>query len=401
MGNAARELTVILNRLHPAQLRVWAAQARFKVLECGRRWGKTTLGENVAAEAALSGQPVGWFSPTYSMLLETWQRLTELLAPVITRAVRSDHQIRLLTGGVIDCWSLERIDSGRGRKYGCVVIDEASVVRDLQNAWEATIRPTLTDYRGSAWFLGTPKGRNYFHRLFVRGEQQQDGWRSWRLGTATNPHMDAGEIAGAKRELPAHIFAQEYEGVPADDGGNPFGLDAIAACCGELSSKAPVAWGIDLAKSVDWTWCLGLDADGVVSRSERWQGPWEQTFTRVLDLVGHTPCLVDSTGVGDPVLERLQRTRGHVFEGFKFSSTSKQQLMENLAVAIQRHEVTFPDGVLRSELESFEYEYKPGGGVRYSAPQGLHDDGVCALALAVHHRLQRSRQRTTVQPLVI
>lgn len=72
-------------------------------------------------------------------------------------------------------------------------------------------------------------------------------------------------------------------------------------------------------------------------------------------------------------------------EGFHFSSTSKQMLMEGLALSIHKVEIAFPDGWLPSELETFEYEYTKTG-VRYTAPQGLHDDGVCALALANHLR---------------
>jgi hypothetical protein len=93
---------------------------------------------------------------------------------------------------------------------------------------------------------------------------------------------------------------------------------------------------------------------------------------------------VDSTGVGDPVLEALQtrgRAVGGQFEGFKFSATSKQQLMEGLAVAIQQQQIHFPAGVIVDELEAFEYEYTRTG-VHYSAPSGFHDDAVCALALA-------------------
>jgi hypothetical protein len=91
--------------------------------------------------------------------------------------------------------------------------------------------------------------------------------------------------------------------------------------------------------------------------------------------------LVDSTGVGDAVLESLQDGRNN-FEGFKFTSTSKQQLMEGLRLAIQQRGVRFPDGVIVSELESFEFTYTRTG-VRYSAPEGEFDDCVCALALAV------------------
>jgi hypothetical protein len=94
---------------------------------------------------------------------------------------------------------------------------------------------------------------------------------------------------------------------------------------------------------------------------------------------------VDSTGVGDPIVEQLQRRAGGSIVGYHFSAPSKQRLMEGLAAAIHQQAVRFPDGPLVAELESFGYEYTQSG-VRYSAPDGLHDDGVCALALAVQAR---------------
>ena len=101
-------------------------------------------------------------------------------------------------------------------------------------------------------------------------------------------------------------------------------------------------------------------------------------------MTGDVPALVDSTGVGDAILEFLAKA-GSNFEGFKFSSTSKQQLMERLAVGIQQQQITFPEGQLLNELLSFEYVYTRTG-AQYSAPSGLHDDGVCSLALAVYHQ---------------
>jgi hypothetical protein len=105
------------------------------------------------------------------------------------------------------------------------------------------------------------------------------------------------------------------------------------------------------------------------------------TLRRLGGLIGETPALVDSTGVGHAILEGLQTDCPQV-EGFKFTAQSKQQLTEGLAVAIQQGEVGFPDGLIRQELEQFEYQYTRTG-VRYTAPEGLHDDCVCALALAV------------------
>ena len=164
----------------------------------------------------------------------------------------------------------------------------------------------------------------------------------------------------------------------------------------DLSTLPPVAWGWDLAKSVDWTVGIALDFAGRVCRLERFQKPWDETIATILSATGAVPALVDATGVGDPILERLQRSSPDHFRGFTFSAAAKQQLMERLAMAMHERQVRFPDGPIRAELEAFEYRHSRTG-VRYAAPDGLHDDAVVALALAV--RLW-DRQRH-VQPLVI
>jgi hypothetical protein len=104
-------------------------------------------------------------------------------------------------------------------------------------------------------------------------------------------------------------------------------------------------------------------------------------------MIGQTPAQIDSTGVGDPIVEDIRKVCRRV-EGFKFTSQSKQQLMEGLQIAIQTAEVRFPDGWLRNELESFGFRYSGRGQVQYEATAG-HDDGVCALALALLARRQR------------
>lgn len=373
--------------LHAAQQRVIDGAKRFNVLECGRRSGKTTLGVDLAIDVALDGKPVGWFAPTYKILADAWRELVAGTVDVRLRLDQQERRIELITGGVIECWSLDTPDPARGRKYARVLIDEAGIVRDLENAWNGAIRPTLTDYRGDAWFFGTPKGHNYFHRLYAKGQQGEPDWQSWRFGTVENPAISAAEVEDAKRDMPPAVFEQEYLGIPADDGGNPFGLTAIKACIAPLSTAAPAVWGVDLAKSQDWTWPIALDGTGTVCISERWQSPWAATLERLSAMISRSGAraLVDSTGVGDPIVEQLQSRCGDLVEGFKFTAQSKQQLMEGLAAAIQQRTVRFPDGPLVSELASFTYEYTKTG-VRYTAPDGLHDDGVCALALAVQAR---------------
>lgn len=384
-------VTLTLPQLHSGQTKVYDERERFNVVMCGRRFGKTTFGQWLAVDEVLRGGRVGWFSPAYKYSAEVWRDVSVLLKPIMSTANRIDGRIETVTNGFLEVWSLDNKDAGRGRKYSLIIIDEAGVVKDLDAIWQQALRPTLSDLRGSAWFLGTPKGRGFFQRIFAKGQDEEKAphWRSWRLPTLANPYIPADEIETARQELPKEIFEQEYEGVPADDGGCPFNLRAIADCTANLSDAEPVVWGIDLAKSQDFTVACALDEEGRVCRLERWQGDWARTSIRLADMVGETPALVDSTGVGDPITEALQ-LRCPLVEGFKFTSQSKQQLMEGLAAAIQTTKIRFPDGWLRRELELFEYEYRQYG-VRYEAPQGEHDDGVCALALAWRGFATRTR----------
>ena len=95
-------------------------------------------------------------------------------------------------------------------------------------------RATLVKRRGSAWFYGTPKGRQHgFTVLFAKGESGDKDWLSFRAPTRDNPYIPLEEIEAARRDMPEPAFLQEFEGIPADDGANPFGMSAIAACVGD------------------------------------------------------------------------------------------------------------------------------------------------------------------------
>lgn len=161
--------TIQLPRPHAGQRRVAAERRRFNVLCAGRRFGKTTLGIERLTRSAVRGHAVAWCSPSYRMLTEVWREARRLLAPVVERTDSQQHRLELLGGGVIEMWSLDQPDVARGRKYRTVVIDEAAMVRHLEEAWNAVLRPTLVDIRGGAWFLSTPKGLNFFKRLYDRG----------------------------------------------------------------------------------------------------------------------------------------------------------------------------------------------------------------------------------------
>jgi hypothetical protein len=398
----AQEVSIRLHKLHPGQRRVAEHPARFRVVMCGRRYGKSALGIRLACDAALKGQPVGWFAPSYKLALEAWRELSQRLQPIVARQNEQDKRMELVTGGVIEIWTLDTQDPARGRKYALAIIDEAGIAKDLLDVWQAAIRPTLVDMGGRALFLGTPKGRRHgFVTLFTRGDTGQDpDWQSFRASTLENPYIPPEEIEAARKELPPDIFAQEFEGIPTDDGANPFGLDAIRKAVGEVGEQPPVVYGIDLARSVDYTVVCGMDAWRRVVRLERWQLPWAATKSKIAEMVGTVPCVVDATGVGDAIVSDLQQM-GVDVTPHVFTQSSKLRLMQRLIAAFQGGELQLPAGWLPAELETFEFSYTATG-VKYEAPKGYHDDGVMALGLSLYgwDRVQMVPPDPYVKPAV-
>jgi hypothetical protein len=346
---------------------------------CGRRFGKSELSQIEIVTNAIVGKSVAYITPTYALAKTFFDKLAKA---VPFESNRSDLTIAFPNNGSVQFFTGERLDNLRGRKFHFVVIDEASFIPNLEDGWLNSIRPTLTDYKGRALFLSTPKGKNYFYSLYLKGINGEPDWASFKFSTYDNPYIDNSEINSAKAQLPVSVFEQEYMANPAENAANPFGNAFIRQCTFPLSTYPVVCYGIDLAKSFDFTVIIGLDKNGSVAYFDRFQKDWRQTKQTIVNLT-KAPILMDSTGVGDPIFEDLQR-EGLEVTGFKFSQTSKQNLMVGLASAIQQRRITFPEGAISAELEIFEYQYTATG-VRYSAPQGFHDDCVMALGLAWQH----------------
>jgi hypothetical protein len=374
-------MIIELPEAHINQTKILESTARFRVVMCGRRFGKSELSQVEIISNALQGMNVAYITPTYKLAKTFFDKLIEC---VPFENNKSDLVIHFPNMGTVEFFTGERLDNLRGRKFHLVVIDEASFISDLQDGWLNSIRPTLTDYQGRALFLSTPRGKNYFYSLYMKGGQRD--WESFKFTTYDNPYIKTSEINDAKAQLPKAVFEQEYMANPMENAANPFGAEHINKCTVNLSYNEPMYFGIDLAKSFDWTVIVGLDSNGNVSHFERFQKDWLQTKETIKQIRKHKHIFIDSTGVGDAIVEDLQKYFNDM-TGFKYTSTSKQQLMESLASSIHKKEIGFPEGAIKDELEIFEYLFTSTG-VRYSAPSGFHDDCVNALALANKCRIE-------------
>ena len=382
--------------LHKRQKEIFKDNTRFKILACGRRFGKTTLAAYDALYKVLNKEIYDYdlnvwiVAPTYNHSMIVWRKLLEL-APfeTIIKVNRSDRYIEFFDGSIVWCKSADNPDSLRGEGLDFLIVDEAAMVK--KEAWEHALRPALADKQGSAIFISTPKGKNWFYELFLRGlDPNQPEYKSWQYPSWENPFLPKQEIEEMRKNLPELVFRQEVMAEFIEGGGVVFRNihDCISGSIEEPQPNKSYVMGVDLAKYEDYTVIVVMDVSRMqVVYFDRFnQIDWSYQKSKIIEIAkkyNNAMVIIDSTGVGDPIYEDLQRA-GLRIEGFKFTNQTKTQLIQNLALKIEQKQITFPqieDLIL--ELQAFGYEVTSTGNIRYGAPAGFHDDCVIALALAV------------------
>lgn len=379
--------------LYYKQERAFFNNARYACIEASTKAGKTHGGLAWLAEQAFilgaPGRNFWWVAPVYGQAKIAFRRMCRALPEGTFSKNESDLEIKLLVNGaIIQFKSGERPDNLYGEDVYACIIDEASRLRE--ESWHA-VRSTLTATRGQVRMIGNVKGRkNWFYKLSRKA--QAHGKNMFYDKITAYDAVDAGvldieEIEDAKELLPENVFKELYLAEPSEDEGNPFGIKHIENIYKpDAEFIIPETYGADLAKTFDWSVLIGLDANGVEAYFDRWQGSLGAAVQRIDNEANGKVCAVDKTGMGERPMEEFQELSDQYIP-YHFSAPSKQILMETLAIAIQNGTITIRNEILKNELDAFEYEYTRSG-VRYSAPQGFHDDCVIALALAVYAKGQ-------------
>ena len=384
-----RKVEATLPSLHPGQRVVALHPARFRVLACGRRWGKTRLGSALCIKTAADGGRAWWVAPTYPVATVGW-RLVKRLAQQVPGAVirQGDRLVILPGGGEVQVRSADNPDSLRGEGLDFVVMDECAFMKE--EAFTEALRPALSDRQGRAMFISTPKGRNWFWRLYQRCIDEHDTeWHGWQLPTASNPYIDAGEIEAARLGLPERIFAQEYLAEFLDDAGGVFRRVMDAATLSPLSRPEPgraYVAGVDVADAADFTVISVMDAK---TRQQVYMDRFNRVGYEALEDRIHAAyqrwgiqtIVIEDNSIGQPVIDHLRR-RGMRIVPFHTSTVSKMPLIQSLQSAFEHGSIRIlSDPIQTGELQAYESK-RTASGFSYSAPEGMHDDTVMALALA-------------------
>ncbi len=176
----------------------------------------------LAVETLLDGKRCAYFAPTYKDAFEWWKQVKGVLGDVIKSKDEQVKQLNTITGGLLDVWSMDDPDSGRGRKYHRAIVDECEKAQKFKEAWQGTIRATLTDFVGDAWFLSTPKFGKTFFKELASYQEKFPNWISWKFTTYDNPHISKDEIEDARRTMDTLYFRCEYLAEDVDLTGKPF-----------------------------------------------------------------------------------------------------------------------------------------------------------------------------------
>ena len=202
---------ITLPPLHPGQQDIIDSAARFKVVVCGRRYGKTTLGIWLCVRGALTDPGIYWWvGPNYPSISASgaWKSLKRLCTKIDGVTIKeADHSILFPNGSEIWIKRAANPETRRGAKLKGAVIDEFAQIKET--TWVDVLRPALTDHKGWALFIGTPAGRNWAYRLFEKARLRST-WEVWQKPTTDNPFIDPNEVDDARLDMTEESFAKEY-----------------------------------------------------------------------------------------------------------------------------------------------------------------------------------------------
>ena len=366
------------------------------VVRAGRKFGKTFTAVRVARSWAAEnpGGIILIAAPEFSYLRD--QVVPELIKDIPNKAVKggnwgvgynkSEHILTMANDAQIFLRSMENPDAVRPLSVAGLIAEEFSLWSAY--AWNECVRPTLMAKAAPALFIFTPKGMNQAYELWDRAIGGAEGHKAFHFTSYDGP-IPKEAIDAEAATMPEGVRRQEIYAEFLEDLGGVF--TGVRKCiAGDLEKPQEgetYVIGCDLGKTQDFTViCVLKRSSRALVYFERFsQLDWMFQVSKVLAAskdYHDAIILLDSTGLGDPIYDCL-RDRGAVVKGYTFTAQSKRRLVENLSLAISQGNIRFPDiPELVSELEIYQAEQLPSGGVRYGAPSGYHDDAATALMLA-------------------
>ena len=402
-----RELRQVQFVPHANQQEILDSDARFKAVNCGRRFGKSLLGAHVALKKAREpNQIIFWIAPVYRNAKRGYEMILKQLPKELLNHEPQDPRgfdtgqtmvLRFKNGSRIEFFSAERPEVMLGAKVDLAVLDEAALMPS--QIWNRVVSPMVIDNLGEALLLSTPRGRNWFYDAYQKGQDpQNDDWASWTFTTQDNPTLPPGEADRMASDMPRLEADQEIYAKWLAGGASVFLLEEFAkqrdivlpsGLVDGPEVKGTVFLGVDLARTNDFTVLYGeLEYNRKNCFYARWNGvAWPEQKLRIKRAVrtilragaDHVSLIVDDAGGGSVIIEDLQE-EGYDVLGINFT-THKANMVRLLATDLEMGRAfVLEDGI--TEFENYAMKITAAGKSTYNAPEGQNDDVVCGKMLA-------------------
>jgi hypothetical protein len=359
---------------------------KYYILNIGRQFGKTMLGINQMLYWAINhkGCNIAWVTPIYKQSKKVFDEMEKVTKTSgLFEYNRSDLTI---TGfnSQIQFFSGERPDNIRGNTFDYLIVDEMAFTRP--ELWSEVLSATVLVKGKKVIFISTPKGKNHFYQLSLQ-PNYDNRYKYFHYSSYDNPMIDAEDLEERKRSLPKHIFEQEYLAKFIDNASGLFkNVDSCVIKTAERTQK--LFGGLDIGRADDYTVLTILNKNYQMVYVQRWR---QQEWSKIIDEVAtkireyNAEIFVEVNNQGDVFFEMLQNKVYNNVQPYVTTTATKPIMIEDLAVHFENKDIgILNENWLVDELNAFTYIYnEKTRRVQYGAPQGVHDDGVMSLALAV------------------
>jgi len=366
----------------------------------GRQWGKTMMMINQLLQFTNnSNYDIAFIAPTLKQSRRVFLEIMKYTANVPAFEFnKSTLTITRNNGTTVDFHSAEQADNIRGFHYHIVIRDESAFMKD--GFYHEIIAPMLIVKGIADISISTPKGRNSDHyRRYIQGFNNKL-YYSHTATSLSNPLANKDILKDIKRQTPDHIWKQEYLAQFLDGGVLFKNIDKCTVSDIIQEPKGRLFGGLDIGRADDYTVLTIMDEDNNVILIERWRhSMWHVIVQAVARRIKKydAQTVVEINSIGDIFKENLEKELGakkNLLTPFFTTNETKKDIIENLILDFEQENITIPDvDWLKMELEAFTFVYTHSTKkVRYSAPNGLHDDGVISLALARESARQNKRK---------
>lgn len=378
------------------------SEALFGVLVSPRGGGKTLLAINLTLYWALkrNNSKVGYITPIYSLGKEVFEIIRSKTLDLIAESNKSDLTIKFINGSTIKFLSADRADSVRGFRFHYLVMDEVAYLN--KQDIESSIIPTLNPNGIKCLMISTPRGKNHFYEYYLKGQQGDKDYFSYRIPLSECPYVKQELINEARTSLPREVFRAEYEAEFTDSTNDVFTNIESNAILNEWTNPNRgdrYYAGIDTGLSNDFSVLTIINESGRVCYVDRINNLTLEAisirFISKLKSYSVSGCLVETNGIGRAMFELIRKHIGNT-KAFTSTQDSKMSAIRTLMTDMEANVIELPTKELfphlYNELSAFTYKYSSNGKISFSHPKGMNDDCVDSLWLANQSRNQLSNR---------